>query len=425
LLGEAPIVVEAHLSSGVDFRGKLALAQRMRWLAVAALAAACGKAAPSHVPAEGDAVIFQRVLDGALAPENGLAQVALAGGWPVATSKGYLFALADAGNGPYQLSSPAFGAAALRSESGVAWALVPIAAPKGAPYQFATRSGATFADPLSRNFRYDGSAEVSLVAAQGAHLERWPGIGDANIAPRTLRVWVPAQAPTHFLYAHDGQNLFGGVPRTWGGWFLQDGAGPTTLIVGIDNSPARFDEYTPVTDVIGGSTAGGKGAAYAAFVAQTVRPFIEARYAKPVRNGVIGSSLGGVISYFQELRDPGAWDFVASLSGTMGWGSIGAAVHNPTLIEQYAALPACPGATFYLDSGGGPGSGCIDADGDGIRDDSPDASDNYCENAQLLEVLQKLGCGARVHYVWSQGAQHNEAAWRSRAPAIVAVFESL
>ena len=392
--------------------------------AVLLLLAACG-GSRSHLPAEGDAVILQRVLDGKLAALDGLAQVAQAGAFPVLTSKGYLFATADDGNGPYQLTSPsgAFPAATLHGEAGLAWALVTVTSPASASYQFATRSGATFFDPHSRFFKYDGAVETSLVATQGSHLERFFGVGDANIAPRTLRVWVPAQPPTHFLYAHDGQNLFGAYPRGTGGWFLQDGAGPATLIVGIDNSKARFDEYTPVPDFIGGSTQGGKGAAYADFVLQTVRPFIEARYGKPKKTGVIGSSLGGVISYFEELHSPGAWDFVASLSGTMGWGSIGPNVHNSTIIDQFRGLTACPTATFYLDSGGGPGSGCIDTDGSGLLDDSPDAADNYCENAQLLGVMQHLGCA--VHYRWDPGAQHNEAAWRARAPGALALFEAL
>ncbi|HUJ24904.1 MAG TPA: alpha/beta hydrolase-fold protein [Myxococcales bacterium] len=388
------------------------------------LAAACGASRPA-VPAEGDAIVFQRILDGTLPASDGLAQVAASGGWPISTSAGWLFAIADNGNGPFQISSPsgAFAPVTMRTESGVAWAIIPIAAPAGASYQLATRSGATFYDPLSRVFRYDSADQMSLVAAQGAHLERFFGIGDAGVSPRTIRVWVPAQTPTHFLYAHDGQNLFGGYPRTYGGWFLQDGAGPTTLIVGIDNSAARFAEYTPVTDVIGGSTQGGDGAAYADFVENTVRPFIEARYGRPQRTGVIGSSLGGVISYFQVLRHSQTWDFAASLSGTMGWGSIGPGVHNATIIDQFGALSACPAAVFYLDSGGGPGAGCADSDDDGIRDDTPDASDNYCENAQLLEVMQAKGCD--VHYTWASGAQHNEAAWRARAPAVVALFESL
>jgi hypothetical protein len=175
----------------------------------------------------------------------------------------------------------------------------------------------------------------------------------------------------------------------------------------------------------GAGDVGGRAGAYADYVAGTVRPFVEARYGTPLRSGVLGSSLGGLLAYDQALRHPGAYDFVASLSGTMGWGSIGPGSHAQTMIEAYAALGACPDATLYLDSGGGPGSGCVDSDQDGIRDDAPDASDNYCENDQLRSVLEALGCGAALHYVWAQGAAHNEAAWRGRSPAILAIFEAL
>ena len=46
------------------------------------------------------------------------------------------------------------------------------------------------------------------------------------------------------------EKLDPGAP--WGGWRLQDAAPPGVLIVGIDNTPARFDEYTHVPDDLGG-----------------------------------------------------------------------------------------------------------------------------------------------------------------------------
>jgi hypothetical protein len=122
-------------------------------------------------------------------------------------------------------------------------------------------------------------------------------------------------------------------------------------------------------------------------------------------------------------RFPDSYEFVASLSGTMGWGSIGFGIHNQTEIEAWAALGSCPSGGFYLDSGGGPGSGCVDADGDGIQDDTADSGDNYCENAQLRDTLAALGCGTRVDYVFSSGAPHQEGAWRARSPAIFRLFE--
>ena len=387
--------------------------------------AGCGSTPPParpHVPAEGDAVTVQKVLDGQLDPDAALAQVALSGGWPVPTSQGFLFAVRDQGDGPYSVESPsgAFPTAQLTSTNGLAWALVAVPAPAGVDYLF-RNSGGTFSDPISRRFAYSGAGTLSYVAATGAHLERWPGVGDARMPVRTLRVSVPALTPTHTMYAQDGQNLFG--PTPYGGWGLDRAAGPSTLVVGIDNTDDRFAEYTAVQDVLGGQPFGGKGLDYADYVELTVRPFIEARYGKTPHIGVMGSSLGGIISYVIKRRHPASYDFVASLSGTFGWGSIGA--HNPTEIEAWAALGTCPAGTYYLDSGGGPGSGCVDSDGDGIQDDSPDASDNYCENVQMRGVLQALGCDPHLTYVWVSGAPHQEPAWRGRAPAIFQLFESL
>jgi hypothetical protein len=401
--------------------------RRLPLLSVLAFLSGCGgteQPAQPQVPAEGDAVLVQKVLDGQLDADTGLAEVARASGWPIHTSRGYLFATRDQGQGPYTVESPSgsFSPVEMKAGGGLAWALVQIASPDGAEYRFRPTQGDAFSDPLSRYFAYSGIATLSYVVLAGEHLERWPGVGDAKIPTRTLRVLVPAGSPTHTMYAQDGQNLFGTTP--FGGWRLQESAGPTTLVVGIDNTADRFAEYTATQDVIGGQVSGGKGLDYADYVENTVRPLIEARYGKTSHVGVMGSSLGGVISYVIKRRYPASYEFVASLSGTMGWGSIGAGTHNQTEIEAWAALGSCPEGRFYLDSGGGPGSGCTDSDGDGIQDDAPDSADNYCENVQLRDTLAALGCGTRVDYVFAAGAKHQEPAWRARSPAIFQRFES-
>jgi hypothetical protein len=337
------------------------------------LLAGCGTSAPAspQVPAEGDAVLVQKVLDGQLDADSALAQVARSSGWPITTSRGYLFATRDQGQGPYWVESPsgAFARVQLTSSSGLAWAVLPVASPVGAEYRFVAGTGANFSDGLSRYFAYSGDATLSFVSLDGKHLERWHFIADTNIASRTLRVLVPAQAPTHTMFVHDGQNLFG--PSPFGGWGLQDAGGPTTLVVGIDNTSDRIAEYTPVQDVVNIQTLGGKGLDYADFVEHTVRPFI-----------------------------------------------------NQTEIEAWAALGACPAGAFYVDSGGGPGTGCVDSDGDGIQDDNAGAADNYCENLQMRDTLLGLGCDGHVTYVFVSGAPHSEPAWRGRSPAIFQLFES-
>jgi hypothetical protein len=395
---------------------------RPPFLLLLALLAACG--GQKDVT---DQDVFHRILSGELDAADGLTAIAHSGGLPVETPEGYLFARLDTGVGPYTLksSSGSFPDTVLTTEAGIAWGVVPIAEPDGAVYAYTTSSGTPVPDDFGRRLIYVGTRDTYLVRSSADHLERWPRVGDAGAALRTLRVWVQPGA-THFLYVHDGQNLFD-PKASYGGWNLQGAAGPSTLVIGIDNTAVRMDEYTHVQDDIsGGGTpqiVGGDAAAYADYVQLTVRPFIEARYGSPTRVGVMGSSLGGLVSYYEQLRYPTSYDFVASLSGTFGWGSIG--LHNPTLIELYGQLSTCPAASLYLDSGGGPGSGCVDSDGDGIQDDTTSSSDNYCVTAQLKAVLEGLGCGDRVHYRWQAGAGHNESSWASRAPGIFVLFEAL
>src|SRR5262249_43338446 len=129
---------------------------------------------------------------------------------------------------------------------------------------------------------------------------------------------------------------------------------------------------------------------------------------------------------------PGQYAFAASLSGTMGWGSIGAGVHNQTMIERYKAH-GHQGTVLYLDSGGN--GTCFDSDGDGIKDDDPNATDNYCENLQMRDTLLSIQYHDQpdpmmqykqdLFYVWDKGAEHNEAAWAARVAVPLKVFDGL
>src|SRR5262249_5555925 len=144
----------------------------------------------------------------------------------------------------------------------------------------------------------------------------------------------------------------------------------------------------------------------------------------PAKVGVMGSSLGGLISFHLADHDPGDFAFAASLSGTMGWGSIGPGVHNQTMIERYQAH-GHRSTVLYLDSGGG--GNCVDSDGDGIQDDDPNATDNYCENAQMKNVLLSVGYAMNqdLFYVYAPGEQHDEMAWASRVMVPLQIFAGL
>ncbi len=370
--------------------------------------------------------LFQAILKGQIDAPTGLAKIARSGGFPVAAPGGFLFVHIDDGAGPYALSGDhnAWQPASMKAEAGMYWLVAAVPSPDGKKYKIEDGKSALLADPLARRFGYDQYGEYSSVRRSAAHLERWLDVGGAGIPPRTLRVRVPGQPSTHHLYVHDGQNLFD-PDAAFGSWKLDESAGPATLIVGIDNAGAlRMDEYTHVSDVISGQTTGGKGDAYADYVKDEVRPLIEAAYGKPLRVGVMGSSLGGLIAFHQAQRHPGAWDFAASMSGTFGWGSIGA--KNETLIGRYGKQGK-QATKLYLDSGGGAGSGCVDSDGDGTDDDSPTASDNYCETIQLRDLLGSQGYvfDQELWHWWENGAPHNEGAWAKRAFRPLQAFEEL
>lgn len=342
-----------------------------------------------------------------------------ADGWPLPVEGKMLFVNLDTGLDRMAGDLDGWAGTPMTLDTGFRW--LHRAAPPGTRYKFT--DGSTWAaDPWGRFITQDAYGEMTHVRPAGPHLEKLPGVSGNGLLPRTLRVWVPEGAVRGVLYMHDGQNLFNPA-AFWGGWRLQESVPPGVMIVGIDNTAERIDEYTPVTDFIYGQTMGGRGDDYADFVEGTVREQVRDLYGEPWPAGVMGSSLGGLISLHLADRHAGLYAFAGSLSGTLGWGSIGSGVHNETLIQR---LPAHGhrATVLYADSGGnGP---CADLDGDGIADDT-DASDNYCENVQLRDAL--VGAGYRLDrdlfYFWDADAPHNEAAWGDRVWRPFAVFSAL
>jgi predicted alpha/beta superfamily hydrolase len=356
-------------------------------------------------------------------PEKALLAQANEGGWPAPVGGGHLFVTTDPALDKVAGDHDGWTGTDLTQDQGFRWIVLPVA--PGTQYKF-TNLTDYLADPWSRSYTYDDFGEMSLVDPGELHLDRFFQIGDAKMAPRTVRILVPEQAPTHVLYTHDGQNLFD-PDAFFGGWKIQDAVPAAMLVVGLDNTPARMDEYTHVPDVIsGGSLAvGGLGDAYADYLKGTVRPLVAKHYGgEPEVRGTMGSSLGGLISFHIADHHPGEYAFAASLSGTMGWGSIGDGVHNETIIERYAAH-GHQSTVLYLDSGGD-GGACGDTDGDGV-DDDVGQGDNYCENAQMLGLLLSLGYKENedLAYVWDPGGLHNEAAWASRVNVPLQIFAGL
>lgn len=341
-------------------------------------------------------------------------------GWPLATEQGYLVVTDSTEFTHIAGDFDGWQGQALTQETGFRWAVIS----EGRAYKFLRIQDETqsnwAADIWSRAYGWDENGPISYLRssiASEAHRERFFQIGTQTVSRRTVRVWVPSGEPTALLYAHDGQNLFE-PDAINGGWRLNESAPEGLMIVGIDNTPERFQDYTHTTDNATGSSVGGGADAYLAMIKDQVRPLIAQHYGEPAKVGMMGSSLGGLVSLYAALTQTSDYDFVASLSGTTGWGSIDA--QNQTIIDLFEAA-AKPEIRIYIDSGGF--GDCADSDGDGIEDDG-DGTDNYCENKQLEAVLLNKGFVAGVDFWhWHEpGAPHNEAAWADRVFRPLAAF---
>lgn len=350
-----------------------------------------------------------------------LAAESAAGGWPAKVEGGYLFVSTRLDRAKLAGAFTSWQPTAMQLADDFAWAVVEASA--GAPYKFTDGDKDWAADPWSRSYGYDDHGEMSYVTgAPFPHLERYFGVEASGLLPRTLRVWLPASKPTRVLYVHDGQNLFD-PDALWGGWKLADATPDGTMIVGIDNTAARMDEYTHVADDIGNGNVGGKADAYGAFLQNTVRPLIAAKYGEPKVRGVMGSSLGGLVSLAIADHYPDDYQFAASLSGTLGWGSIGDGIHHETMLARYQKH-GHQKPVLYVDAGGG--GPCEDADNDGVEDDGQ-GSDNFCENAQFTSALGTLGYKENqdLFTFHDPGAPHNEAVWAARVFRPLDIFAKL
>jgi predicted alpha/beta superfamily hydrolase len=372
------------------------------------------------------------LIDGEVELDTTLSAIAFSDGLPIrGPEHQWLFLATDElGASLLDLGKSSTAPLPMNDGEGFYWLEVEIAEPEGLIYSFLTEEAESIPDPWARSYDYAGTEELSYVAPPigEAHLERWPGATDGVVLPRTLRALVPAgDGPWHLLIAADGNNLFDPL-APWGGWRLQEAVAELdseVLVVGVDNTVERMWEYTHTTDTMEGQVYGGGGDEYAAFVHEFVRPHLQGAYPTNGLVGLLGSSLGGLISLHINQLYPDEYDFVASMSGTLGWGRYN---QNQTIMQElYLAFPA-DDTVLYVDSGGSDGDGvCQDQDGDGFVEDDPNNSDNYCVNRYFADAMADHGYewNTTLHHWWEAGAPHNESAWAERVHRPLGIFVGL
>jgi len=110
------------------------------------------------------------------------------------------------------------------------------------------------------------------------------------------------------IYMHDAQNLFDSKTAYSGEWNVDeklDSLKAPVIVVGIEHgNDKRIDELTPFKNEKYG---GGNADNYLDFIVKTLKPYIDKNYrTKPkAKNTIImGSSLGGLVSYYATLKYP-------------------------------------------------------------------------------------------------------------------------
>ncbi len=269
---------------------------------------------------------------------------------------------------------------------------------------------------------------IGSASALPGRIVRHAGFAGGRLAPRNIDVWLPPQAvagkPLPLLVMHDGQDLFtasdadGG--ETWGvaeavTRLTAAGTISPTIIVGVWNTPRRWQEYAPAGILAhlperlrqamekeqGGPSMSGD---YLGFLGDDLLPFLRRTY--PVQPGpaaVMGSALGGLISLAALVERP--HDFAAAGCISTHWplaeprperaNYVAAAVHD--WLHQRLGRPS--DRRLWLDHG----------------DQALDASyEPYQESVDKELVALGWHNGSDFLSRAYPGASHNAMSWRAR-----------
>lgn len=223
------------------------------------------------------------------------------------------------------------------------------------------------------------------------------------------------------LYMQDGQNLFDHATSFAGEWGVDESMeelarhkGLEAIVVGIPNAGhKRLSEYSPFPD---SQLGGGQGNKYVDFVANTVKPLIDRDFRtlpnKP-HCGIMGSSMGGLISLYAFFYCPDVFGFSGVMSPSLWFG------HGR--IFTYVKDAAYHPGKIYLDVGTREHG---DDDWTGVFNRRTRSRQYYARVRHMKRIL--VGKGYRpirdLLHVEEKWANHNEAAWRRRLPKALQFF---
>jgi predicted alpha/beta superfamily hydrolase len=235
---------------------------------------------------------------------------------------------------------------------------------------------------------------------------------------RTLTVYLPPgyerDAPRRYpvLYMQDGQVLFdaSACGQEWhvdetAERLIAEGRIEPIIIVGIQSTMARINEYTPWRSER--EKRGGKGGLYARFLIEEVKPFIDKTYrTMPGREhtAVAGSSLGAFISFYIATSFPEQFSMVGVLSPAgVRWAD--------RRWLQETDIAVLRRLRVWIDEGTG--------------EWEPDAQQSVlAETRAFAKRCEDAGLTPGKDYIYKEfsNGKHEEAAWAARLDQVLLFF---
>lgn len=242
---------------------------------------------------------------------------------------------------------------------------------------------------------------------------------------RDILVYLPPSydhSQKHYpvLYMHDGYNLFDEATSFTGEWHVDETMEQLAhdekleaIVVGIPSmGHERLAEYSPFVDKTYG---GGKGDAYLDFLVHTLKPLIDRSFRtlpnKP-NTGIMGSSMGALISLYAFFRHPAVYGFAGVMSPSVWFA-------NRAILDYLEDVPYQQGK-IYLDAGTREMGGHW-PDQTILRSRS---RRYYGRVRRIKRILAKKGYRPtrNLLHVEDVGGGHNEGAWAYRLPNAIRYF---
>ncbi len=272
--------------------------------------------------------------------------------------------------------------------------------------------------------------KITLIFSIPIVLEQYKNFSSKYVDPRNIEIWLPPdwkrnhtqRYPT--IYMHDGQYLFKPI-TAWDSWGLQEimnrliGEGKIegVIIVGIWNTPKRWQEYAPeraVRENISQERQAGLirtgyypiSDDYLKFIVHELKPFVDASY--PVLSDrkhtfIMGSSMGGIISGYAVCEYPHVFSGAACMSSH--W-PVCNGVMLPYLKES---LPDPQTHKFYFDFS----TMSLDTQYEGFQN-------------EVDQIMKASGYTEGINWITKKiiGAEHDANSWGKRVDIPLEFFLS-